>query len=62
MDSFSAKLYFDICILVFVACFKKNNFCFCYIECNFISIKPKGKFSKVFIQSSVNGMHAVLDV
>ena len=50
MNSFSAELYFEICIIFFIACFKKNNFCFCYIDCNFISIKPKGKFSKVFIR------------
>ena len=62
MNYFSAELYFEICIIVFIACFKKNNFCFCYIECNFISMKPKGKFSKVFIQSFVNGTYTVLDV
>ena len=49
MNSFSAELYFEICI-VFIARFKKNNFCLCYIECNFICIRPKGKFSKAFIQ------------
>ena len=63
ITSFSAELNFEVCIIVFIAGFKTNNFCFCYIECNFISIiKPKGKFSEVFIQSSVNGMYAVQDV
>ena len=62
MHEFSAELNFEVCIIVFVACFKKNNFYFCYIECNFISIKPKVKFSKVFIKSFVNGTYAVLDV
>ena len=62
INSFSTELNFEVQIIVFIACFKKNNFCFCYIECNFISIKPKGKLSKFFVQSSVNGTHAVLDV
>ena len=53
MNSFSVELYFEIYIIVFLACFKWNNSCFCYIECSFISIKPKGKFPKVFIQSSL---------
>ena len=62
MNSFSAELYSETCIIVFIACFKNNNFSFCYIKCNFIRIKPKGKSSKVFLQSFVDGTHAVLDV
>ena len=60
-ESFSAELNFQVCITVLIACFKKNNFCFCQIECNFISIKLKRKFSKVFIDTSVNGTYAVQD-
>ena len=39
---FFAELNFSVCIMVFIACFKKNIFCFCYIECKFIGVKPKG--------------------
>ena len=28
--------------MVFIVCFKKNIFCFCYIECKFIGVKSKG--------------------
>ena len=58
--SFFTELNCQVCIIVFIVCFKRNNFCFCYIECNFIRIKPKRKFSKVFIQSFVNSTYAVL--
>ena len=56
MNPLSADLNFKVCIIVFIARFKKNNFCFCYIECNFINIKPKRKFPKVFIQTFVNSI------
>ena len=62
MNSFSAELNFQACTIFSIACFKRNNFCFCYTEWNLISIKPKDESSKIFILSFANGTYAVLDV
>ena len=61
MNSFSAQFNFQVFIIDCIACFKNNDFCFCYIEWNFISIKPK-KLSRVFIANLVNDTFVVLDV
>ena len=63
MNSFSAELYFEICIIVFTACYKRIISVFATLSAILLALSQKeSSLRSLFRVLLMYGTHAALDV